>query len=196
LRPSGAKGPLSVSVAGFANYQREEAWVWEHMALTRARVVYGSDVARREIEAIISDVLRRPRADGEVLAAATKMRADMAGHKPPKSSLDVKLGHGGLVDLEFAVHVKQLTGGLGFDPHLAKAIGALEMGGDMRGAHALLTRFLVTMRLVAPDFEVPAPATRPLVARACGADDWDDLLARLASARQSVAHKWQSIKGE
>ncbi|WP_164105578.1 hypothetical protein, partial [Stenotrophomonas maltophilia] len=56
LRPSGAQGPLVVSLDGFEKYQREDAWTWEHMALTRARPVYGSQEARAKVQAIIDTV--------------------------------------------------------------------------------------------------------------------------------------------
>ena len=62
---------------------------------------------------------RRSRAD------AAKMRAEMARHKPPAEPLDIKLGPGGLVDLEFAVHVLQLTRHVGLDPRLEVALEAL-----------------------------------------------------------------------
>jgi [glutamine synthetase] adenylyltransferase / [glutamine synthetase]-adenylyl-L-tyrosine phosphorylase len=190
LRPSGSKGPLVVSLEGFAHYQRAEAWTWEHMALCRARVVYGSANARAEAQSVIDDILTAPRDGATLIKDALKMRADMATHKPPKTALDVKLGAGGLVDLEFAIHVTQLREGRGFDPLLPGAITALDMGAPLFEAHALLTRFLVTMRLVAPDLEPPPEATCALVARACGMDDWEALLAQLAMARQEIADAW------
>ena len=57
LRPSGSKGPVAVSLAGFQRYHAEEAWTWEHMALARARPLTGSDDARAELHAIIAEVL-------------------------------------------------------------------------------------------------------------------------------------------
>ena len=195
LRPSGAKGPLSVSLDGFAHYQREEAWTWEHMALTRARVIYGSAPARAATEQVISSVLKKPRDQAALLVDVIKMRADIGAHKPPKSDLDVKLGVGGLVDLEFCIHLRQLQGGQGLDPHLGRALVAVGLG-HLAAAHDLLTRFLVTMRLVAPDMETPALATQPLVARACGAENWQSLLAQLGAARQSIAEEWQRVRGD
>ena len=195
LRPSGAKGPLSVSLDGFAQYQREEAWTWEHMALTRARIVYGSAEARAATEVIIASVLTKPRDQALLRADVIKMRADITAHKPPKSELDVKLGTGGLVDLEFCIHLRQLQSGQGLYPQLGAALVAVGLG-HLNAAHDLLTRFLVTMRLVAPDMEEPSPATQPLVARACGAQDWQDLLAQLSGARHSIGQEWQAIKGE
>ena len=197
LRPSGSDGPLAVSLDGFARYQSEEAWTWEHMALTRARPVYGSSKARAATQAIIDDVLRRPRDTARLIADAAKMRADMATHKPPKGPLDVKLASGGLVDLEFLTHVTQLRTGAGLTPILAEAISALAAKGfvssDMPAAHALLTRMLVAVRLMAPSLAEPPLTTRPVIARACGLADWDSLLAELTRTRQSVAREWGRI---
>ena len=61
LRPQGAKGMLAVSLAAFAAYQQDEAWTWEHMALTRARAVYGSAKARTKLAGILETILKRPR---------------------------------------------------------------------------------------------------------------------------------------
>ncbi len=195
LRPSGTQGPLVVSLDSFARYQREDAWTWEHMALTRARPVFGSAAARAALAGVVADVLAGGRRPHDVRADAAAMRAEMAAHKPPAGPLDAKLLPGGLVDLEFAVHVTQLTRGTGFAPDLARAIDLLAQSGTidpaLRGAYALLTRLLVTMRLVAPDAQAPAAATRALVARALRLRDWDAVLADLAAVRETVARAWQ-----
>lgn len=200
LRPSGAQGPLVVSTEGFAKYQREDAWTWEHMALTRARVVYGTRAARDEIDAIITKTLEAPRDPATLIADAVKMRGDMLRHKPPKSDLDVKLIEGGLVDLEFTVHVTQLAHRTGFDPHLGRAIAALVeaklLPKSFVEAHALMTRLLVVTRLVAPDLQAPDEAGRALIARACGASDWEALLDRLEVLRQEVAAVWRGVSGQ
>ncbi|MDP1025650.1 bifunctional [glutamate--ammonia ligase]-adenylyl-L-tyrosine phosphorylase/[glutamate--ammonia-ligase] adenylyltransferase [Sphingomonas sp. KR1UV-12] len=197
LRPSGAQGPLAVSLDSFARYARQDAWTWEHMALTRARPVFGSAAARGATQAIIDAVLGGDRPARDVVAEAVTMRADMARHKPPRGSLDVKLASGGLVDLEFAVHVLQLTGRTGFDPDLGRAIDALAAAGlvapSLRAAHDLLTRLLVTLRLVAPDLEPPAPATRALIAAAVGVADWDSVVAGADAARQEVQAHWARL---
>lgn len=199
LRPSGAQGPLVVSLDGFANYQREGAWTWEHMALTRARAVFGSVDARRAVEQVIGAVLAGDRPERDIAGEAVKMRADMAAHKPPKGPLDAKLLPGGLVDLEFAVHVRQLDRRTGFDPHLGAAIGLLVGQGllpaSLGAAHDFLTRLLVTLRLVAPDAQPPGPATQPMVAHAVGAQDWDALVASLDRHRQEVADAWAAVAG-
>lgn len=200
LRPEGRTGMLVVSLDAFEHYQRETAWTWEHMALCRARPVFGSGEARERTAAIINDVLRLPRDAGTVVRDAARMRAEMERHKPPQSALDVKLGPGGLVDLEFAVHVLQLTRHVGFDPRLDVAIEALIADGliekRVADAQKLLTRVLVMMRLVAPGDIKPTADTWQLVAQACGAASWDELLAEHNAARQSVAELWTGIKGE
>ncbi len=200
LRPEGAKGMLTVSLDAFASYQRDEAWTWEHMALCRARPVFGSSAARAQAAELIGEILRRPRDPSGIAADAAKMRAEMERHKPAASALDVKLGPGGLVDLEFAVHVLQLTRHVGLDPRLEDAIAALTSAdlieAKISEAQQLLTRMLVMMRLVAPGDIKPTAQTWELVAAACGAANWSELLARHDAARQSVAKLWQRIKGE
>jgi glutamate-ammonia-ligase adenylyltransferase len=200
LRPEGAKGMLVVSIDAFERYQREEAWTWEHMALCRARPVFGSESARARTAAIVDEILRLPRDAAAVARDAANMRAEMERHKPAKSALDVKLGRGGLVDLEFAVHVIQLTRHVGLDPRLDEALEALSseglIDGRIIGAQKLLTKMLVMMRLVAPGEVKPTAATWQLVAEACGASSWDELLAEHDAARQCIAELWDSIRKE
>jgi [glutamine synthetase] adenylyltransferase / [glutamine synthetase]-adenylyl-L-tyrosine phosphorylase len=200
LRPSGGDGPLVASVDSFARYQLESAWTWEHMALTRARVIYGSSDARAVVTAVIDDALRKPRDRVALARDVVTMRNDMAMNKPPLGLLDVKLASGGLVDLEFAVHFHQLATGAGLHPNLPTAIAALAKAGlvdsALGAAHDLLTRFIVTLRLIAPAMQPPGLATQAIVARACRVENWDDLLARVASARICVSAHWQAVVEE
>ena len=200
LRPGGAKGMLVVSLEAFEQYQRSEAWTWEHMALCRARPVFGSAEVRARVSSLIDGILRMPRDRGRVIADAAKMRADMERHKKPRSALDVKLGPGGLVDLEFATHVLQLTTGVGLSTRLEEALEALAadslVQANIVDSLKLLSRMLVMMRLVAPADVKPTPETWQLVAEACGAGSWDELLAEHDAARQSIGELWTSIKGE
>ena len=108
----------------------------------------------------------------KVRADASKMRSDMARHKKPSGPLDIKLGPGGLVDLEFAVHTLQLTTGQGLDTRLEYAIAGLAEQGLIDAAFdadlRLLSRMLVVMRLVAPGGNEPSEKSRALVAALCG----------------------------
>ena len=197
LRPFGAQGLLAVSIDSFARYQAEEAWTWEHLALTRARPIFGSAQGCAEVAALIDDILRRPR-DMEALARdAVRMRRDVATHKPPAGPLDVKLVPGGLVDLEFLVHVTQFEAGAGFHPDLAAAVTDLVQVGalppDIAAAQDLLTRYLIVSRLVSPGSIGPPPTACPLVARRVDRTNWPELLAAIDEARHNVGRAWGEV---
>ncbi len=199
LRPSGSQGPLCVSLGSFAKYQREDAWTWEHMALTRARPVFGSGKAQDAVQAIIDDVLREPRDASTLIADAIKMRREMAEHKRPKGSLDIKLLPGGLVDLEFVIHVLQLQTGKGMHPQLGLAIEALIAEGllasPVRDAYRLLGRLLVLIRLIAPDNQEPPAPAQMLIAKSLNMSDWPALLAEIDHARGVVLGEWERLLG-
>jgi glutamate-ammonia-ligase adenylyltransferase len=197
LRPSGRDGLIAISLPSFADYQRERAWTWEHMALTRARPVYGTAEARAILAKVIDEALRVERDPAKVTADAVAMRREIATHKPPKGPFDIKFGEGGLVDLEFAVHTLQLRHRVGLHPRLEHALAELAAAGlvseDIDPALRLLTRMLVTFRLVSPNSAEPPPASRDLVARACGLADWEALLAAHETARQRVRDLWRRV---
>lgn len=198
LRPFGAQGLLAASVESFARYQRENAWTWEHLALTRARPIFGGEAARAQVAQVISATLQNPRDIALLTREAVKMRSDIARHKPPSGPLDVKLAPGGLVDLEFLVQVKQFSTGAAFDPDMGRALDALIAQGHLphplADAYGLLTRYLIISRLVSPASVEPPEATRALVAGRCGVrGGWEALLARLETARQSVSDAWSVV---
>lgn len=214
LRPWGAKGMMMVSLDSFARYQAGEAEPWEHMALTRARVVAGSAEARAAAEAVIAATLRAPRDAAALKREVTTMRAEIARAKPAGGDFDVKLGPGGLVDLEFIVHFLQLATPEALSADMDAGIGLLVEAGllagdaaELRSALALLTRWLVVLRLVAPDQKVPdqkagdqklgaggfSPAVEAVIARALGADGFAVAAADLAMAREQVRLAWKQI---
>ena len=83
LRPDGASGLLVSSVDGFERYQREQAWTWEHQALTRARFVAGDAAIGAAFEATREAVLRLPRDRGE---ARGRHRRHARAHGAPSTS--------------------------------------------------------------------------------------------------------------
>jgi len=151
LRPSGAQGMLAITVAAFEKYQREEAWTWEHMALTRARPVFGSAVARERLQGLILSILSGGREREPLRKDVRKMRLDIVSAKPPKGPLDAKMLEGGLVDWEFIVHFAQLQSGKALVPQLGQAISMrVEEGvldSNMSASYDLRARVLVTLRL-------------------------------------------------
>ena len=199
LRPSGADGLLCASVKSFAQYQRDDAWTWEHMALTRARVLFGSADARRAVAEIVWDVLNTQRDSVRLHTDITTMRKDMAAHKPPKGPLDVKLLPGGLVDMEFIIHALQLQTHAGIKPQLGPAIDALVVAGHLPAefakAFALMSRLLVMIRLIAPDCVTPPEAAQLLIAHSLGFADWDGLMNAIRDYRRLVIAQWHSLFG-
>lgn len=200
LRPQGNQGPLAVSMESFERYHAEAAWTWEHMALARARPIYGSKPAREALAAKINAILTAPRNTEKLRQDVIGMRREMARHKPAAGPLDVKLLRGGLVDCEFIVHYLQLREGAAFHSALEVAIAELVQLGvlppEYGEHHLLLTRFLIAARLLAPDAQMPPPAAAQALARCCGEADFGALLQSLSKARQGVAKCWMGLFGE
>lgn len=199
LRPQGAQGMLAVSFEAFAQYQSQEAWTWEHMALCRARTLTGSPAARDKVSNLIHSILGQLGDPEKVRADAAAMRLEMGRHKAPAGPLDIKLGSGGLVDLEFAVHTLQLTTHIGLDPRLEVALSDLVAAGKMdEQADAdlrLLSRVLVVLRLVSPHGVMePDLASRQLVASLCGHGSWDALADAIDEARERISARWARAK--
>jgi glutamate-ammonia-ligase adenylyltransferase len=101
LRPSGNKGPVATRLSSFERYHLEEAWTWERMALTRARVVAGPAGLSRQITAAVDAALTAPRDAQKVLADAASMRARLLRELPADGPWDLKAMAGGLVEVEF-----------------------------------------------------------------------------------------------
>jgi len=108
LRPSGRAGPLASRIDSFSEYQEHEAWTWEHMALTRARVISASPAFQAKIEAVIRDVLTRKRETGIIANDVLEMRRAIAEEKGESDIWDLKNAAGGVVDIEFIAQHLQL----------------------------------------------------------------------------------------
>jgi len=109
LRPSGQKGPVATQLSSFRSYHDQEAWTWERLALTRARVVSGPDTLRRSVEATIHETLTRPRDRTKIASDVREMRDLIAKEKGTGNVWDLKQVRGGLVDLEFIAQYLQLV---------------------------------------------------------------------------------------
>lgn len=103
LRPSGEAGPAAAGLEAFRRYHATSAWTWEHMALTRARVVAGPPALAREIETVMQDALTAPRDPAGVLKDVADMRRRIAEQYPSGNRWRLKYVRGGLVDIEFVV---------------------------------------------------------------------------------------------
>ncbi len=109
LRPSGNSGPLATSIDRFEAYQREDAWTWEHMAMTRARVIGGSDVLRAKIDQVVANVLCLERDPMVVARDVLDMRQKIEDEYASNDPLEIKNVRGGLLDVEFICQFLQLT---------------------------------------------------------------------------------------
>lgn len=107
--PSGNAGPLATSLKGFLGYHEREAWTWEHLALSRARVVEADPGLAPRIDAAIEQVLSRARDAAKTIADVVEMRERLARDRKPRHPFDLKLAAGGLVDLEFMAQSAQLV---------------------------------------------------------------------------------------
>jgi len=137
LRPSGEAGLLVSSIAAFAQYQRESAWVWEHQALTRARACAGDPAVGAAFEAIRTEVLLREREPAELGREIPRMRERMHEAHPNRSGLfDVKHDRGGMIDVEFAVQYLVLAHAHRF-PDLCGNLGNIALLGIAAG-HGLV----------------------------------------------------------
>ena len=148
LRPSGRAGPVASRIDSFADYQDREAWTWEHMALTRARVISASPLFKSKIEAIIRDVLTRPRDASMIATDVVEMRQAIGLEKGEADIWDIKYAAGGMVDIEFIAQYLQLV-------HAVTSPDILDVGTVQVLEHAARLGVLPQ-----PAFQVLRPAAR------------------------------------
>jgi glutamate-ammonia-ligase adenylyltransferase len=203
LRPSGAAGPVAVSLKAFQDYYAAEAETWEHLALTRARVAWASSPAfAGVVEEAIVTALRRPRDVAKAAKDAREMRQLMADERPPSGFWDVKLVDGGLVDVEFAAQFLQIAhaaeGGPLHTATLASLCAMQEAGlASPEVIRPLVEAFEIqqalsqVMKLALADTDDPAgepPRLKALLARAAGARTFAAITVKLKKSR-AAAHK-------
>ena len=109
LRPSGRSWPLATSLRSFEDYQVNEAWTWEHMALTRARILSAPPAFAAKIEKIVRKVLCRERSAAEIAADVREMREAVATERGEEERWNIKDAAGGLLDIEFIAQYLQLV---------------------------------------------------------------------------------------
>lgn len=198
LRPSGRQGPVATSLDSFKTYQAEEAWTWEHLALTRARPVAGSADLGDEIEAFRRDLLAGPRDRAKVLADVADMRARLAEAKPGGTALDAKTGPGRLQDIELFAEAGALLTGT-HDRRVGAQLNASAKAFDLSSeevavladAISLFWRVQAAARLVAGEGSVTTETTGAgagaFLLRETGAETVEALDAELVDLAAKVA---------
>lgn len=111
LRPSGRQGPVATSLQAFCDYQTNEAWTWEHLALTRARVIAGSPEIGADLDAFRAKLLKRSRERTTILRDVAEMRKRLSDAKGARGRFEAKQGPGRLMDLELVVETGALLAG-------------------------------------------------------------------------------------
>ncbi|MDG1857580.1 MAG: hypothetical protein P8I94_00670, partial [Emcibacteraceae bacterium] len=102
LRPSGTAGPLAVSIASFNDYQTGKAWTWEHMALTRGRVISGPQTLHENIDQCMLNILSHQKRDHDnLLHEVAKMRLRLFENFGTENIWAMKHVRGGIIDIEF-----------------------------------------------------------------------------------------------
>jgi glutamate-ammonia-ligase adenylyltransferase len=199
LRPSGNAGPLATSLPSFAAYHRDHAWTWEHLALSRARVVMADGSFGDEVNRVVAGIMRQERDRTKTIADVVSMRELMARERPPRHPFDLKLAAGGLVDLEFIAQSGQLVAGETIalpQAPTAKVLarmgeaGLLPAGERLTEAHALYSTVLqvVSSALIHPFREEDwTEAFRELLAQLTHYPDFARLELDLSQIRSEVA---------
>ncbi len=208
LRPSGQKGPMATQLTSFVEYQRKDAWTWEHMALTRARVISGAPELRAKVESAITVALTVPRDRAKIVADVRDMRQRIAAEKGTDNIWDLKQVRGGLVDLEFMAQFLQLVHAHArptiLDQNTVQALRKLEQAGFLDSAAA--GKLIPAARLISDLTQILRlsldaefhPATAPaglkaLLARVAGAPTFEQLEIDLRTTLAETAALFEQV---
>lgn len=208
LRPSGNAGPIATAFDSFVAYQESEAWTWERMALTRARVISGPDELKARVEKAIAHALDLPREVKEIAADVADMRARIAKERVSNNPWELKHVRGGLVDIEFICQFLQLAHGAAHpgirSTHTRSALARIADAGILAPetadmlvrAIALNQNLTQVIRVCVEGVFDPAEAPaglKSLLARAGDAPDFAALEADLAESQRKVREAFESI---
>ncbi|KAB2940149.1 DUF294 nucleotidyltransferase-like domain-containing protein, partial [Hyphomicrobium sp.] len=208
LRPSGQQGPLATQLKTFIDYQKSAAWTWEHMALTRARVIAGPPQLRASVEAAVRAALVLPRERTKIAADVRDMRERIFKEKGTDDIWELKQVRGGLVDVEFIAQYLQLVHAAAhpevLDQNTLEAYRKLRDAGLLAQDHAevlipatrLLHDLTQILRLCLEGGFDPATAPsglKELLAQAGDAASFAQLEARLKEAQGRVSELFRLL---
>jgi glutamate-ammonia-ligase adenylyltransferase len=186
LRPSGRAGAVATSIQSWKDYQRGEAWTWEHLALTRARVMAGEAGLATEVEEWRRKILVEKGPGGQVRADVAEMRVRLAEAKPAKGAWEAKNGPGRLMDIELCAEWAALVAAnpaRGVERQLlSKGVLAAEDQAVLAEAYRFLWRLQCGAKLLSDkplDPEALGEGGRAFLLRETGEADVGALSARL-----------------
>lgn len=210
LRPSGSAGPAAVKYSAFQRYYADDAWTWEIMSLTKARVIAGDKVLAKKVDEEVNSILRRPRNRDSVAQDVNEMRARLLAAKPGSGPWDVKHVLGGLTDIAFIAQYLVLISAdeHGRPPCDTQAILAW-LGGrnvvdqdiveELTAAQALFDQILHLTRTATGAGFDPASAGAALrrrIAKICGASSFEAAEEGVLSLQGRVAQLYRQVVGK
>jgi [glutamine synthetase] adenylyltransferase / [glutamine synthetase]-adenylyl-L-tyrosine phosphorylase len=208
LRPSGRKGPVATQLASFVDYQRRSAETWEHMALTRARVIAGNTTTAQAAATAIRQIIRLERDPTRLRRDIVEMRDLIAQEKGDSNRWDLKLAAGGIVDIEFIAQYLVLRYAARHSELVDTATESVLIKADNLGlighseaaallhAHRLLRDATQMIRLTIEGTFEPskvAEAVRRQIARGCSLPDFPTLDRELLLALRDVRGVFRAL---
>ena len=222
LRPSGRAGPAAVTFAAFSKYYADEAWTWEFMALSRARVVFSQSLSRslsaapttvselhQKIDTKITEILTAPRTALHIRSDIVDMREKLLAQKPAKGPFDLKNAHGGLTDIAFIIQALGLVHGaeIGRLPaQIPAALDVLRVKGVLSAkeaklllkAHTTFEVILLTGRIARTDFvsaDAPGAALTKILAANLNQASLTDIMRSVDDLRAGVRNIFDASVG-
>ena len=210
LRPSGAAGPIAARIESFEQYHKEQAWTWERMALTRARILTGGDALRARLAEAIRTALCTPRDRKSIAKDVVEMRERLAREHPSSDPWSLKHVHGRMIDVEFIAQTLQLFHApedprvLDTNTRLAfkrlEVVGALKpkMAEDLISATRLFHNITQILRLAVDEGFAPqkaAPGLRDLLAKAAGTRSFQETEQLLRKTQSRIDQLFEELVG-
>jgi len=211
LRPSGGKGPVATQFRSFLDYQKEEAETWEHMALTRARVVAGEASMSADVASAIQSLLQNQRDKVSLAKSVRDMRALIAQEKGDSDPWNLKLVAGGIIDVEFIAQYLVLLHSHSNPQLLETDVSlVLQRAGEARqiepadadllvAAHRLYSTVTQMMRLTIEGAFDPKTIAKGVLRRIAAAADCPDFVRlerELNETRQNVRALFNRLLSE
>lgn len=196
LRPSGRGGPVATSLQSFMDYQRDEAWTWEHLALTRARVLAGDPTLGDEVETFRRELLAIKGKGHSLRADVVAMRDRLQAAKPAKGSWEAKNGAGRMMDIELCAQLAALIAASPARQVERQIASGKAMGLSARDQQVLLDGYRLLWRLQAAvrlltdaqlEIDALGEGGRAFILRETGEPDAQALTAKLEAVVRAAA---------
>ncbi len=206
LRPSGGQGPVATAFSGFESYQMDEAWTWEHLALTRARVVAGNMILAKDVEDVRTRVIMAKSERKTIKGDVGDMRRRIASAKSGEGPYDAKIGAGRLQDVELCGQLLALIAGAQsratddqIDAGVAGGVLDAAKGGALKDAARLCWTVQSAAQLLlgsSLDIERIGESGKRFLIRETGMHDMAELVANMEQVCGDAASTIEDVIGD